>query len=210
MPASVVAPRAELVLGGGSSPAVFAGTYFARRLMIRPDVRLERVVGSPWLFNPVVTAPFGSGAVLPQTCPKRLELVGDPAQDDGKWTSIEYASDVPAECASTPLFRDQAGNPAPDYTREELNETVSDTTSCPAIGGNRRAIDPASFHGSCTSDADCPAGELCAAVCTSAACLDTDKQCGILATSSLGIPAESGACDPREFILCPEPADRVA
>lgn len=143
------------------------------------------------------------------SCEPPLE-VGPTRQDgDGRpYYDVVSLATAPAACRSPALFCDSDDRPIGPPTAEQLNGVPANAVPCPPLAGRTLldcGIDPASIGGDCRSNAECPAGQICAVVCADATCAGTSQRCGTPWPSCAGLPSEDGPCDPTELRLCPDP-----
>jgi len=202
---TIIAPNSEMTFGGNLG-TVYKGTFFARHALVRPFVRINRVTSNVAVGVPIAQSPSGPGHWTPVpgytqfTCGQTLEGTFS----NGSFGEMQYHNPNDPNCPVATRFCDDSGNPVSPPTEAELNRAPGANEACPAIAGSEN-VDITKLHGTCSSSASCPAGEVCASVCDNASCTATHLSCAPVLQSALGVPAEKQYCDARVFRECPDP-----
>lgn len=162
-------------------------------------------------INPAASQPIPGYQSAPHYGCEPAIAAGNPALDpDGNayFQSLGYPTD-PAICRAPALFCDSNDQPIAAPSVEQLNSTdAAFLAPCPALKGSADencGVDPRTLSKECSTSSDCPAGMICAVVCSDAACLGATRRCGTEYASCAAVPAEDNLCDTREVRECPDP-----
>ena len=208
---ALVAPDANLTLGGATFGQPLQGAFFGKRVIIRPDTAIQ-FVPSDMFGAPRASAGPTSDAVEPIAsappsalgCGPRLQATGLHEGADGEptWERIEY---VDSDCPDQQKFCNSEGEVIPDPSEAQLNAAPDPGESCSAFGAHSGAcpVDPSTVGGECSTDIDCATGEVCAEVCASPTCASTVRACGRPYESCASLPLEESDCQSEAIYECP-------
>ena len=204
---TVVAPNARIRLAVGN--ASHQGAILGKETELDPGVTLTFKPFSRWdVFNLDAGGPIGGPvAPTPLDPPNHgtLDECWAPAftttSSGGQINGLHYATPDPTAGICTPTFCDANDNVVASPTDAQLNTAPPTGSTCPAVGSSDDCpIDPTTLGASCTNDANCSAGFLCAATCADVQCTQVQHRCGKPAASCSALAAKSN-CD--IFTLCP-------
>jgi hypothetical protein len=119
------------------------------------------------------------------------------------YTSLHFATPNAAQGICAPTFCDANNNPVAGPTDAQLNSAPPAGSTCPAMASPSHCpVDTTTLTNTCTSDASCAAGSVCASHCLDQNCTNVERRCGKPAATCVNLPQEAN-CD--EFRLCPRP-----
>jgi hypothetical protein len=207
---TIVAPYSSLRLAAMGTRQ-FNGQYIAQSVVVDPDVRVTYAPFNWDFIQPLFPGgPIGGTPLnpplhgVPFAC-FAPSFTGTTQTTNGvtRYTSLHYATPNPSAGVCAATFCDANGNQVGAPTDAEINAAPPSGSTCPAFAANTPncPVDPASFTTTCTSDANCPTGAVCAARCVDVACANIEHRCARASASCADLPAEA-AC--QEYRLCPE------
>lgn len=201
---TLIAPSASVRLQGWMT---FTGAVFGAQVTALPHVTFvhdaSSIFGTVRVAAPGVVGgtPSGSYACNERPLDATLVTTGEGAP---YYTDLKFNPALTGT-ACAPRFCDAANNFV-DITEAELNAPPPAGSKCAAVKASREEcpLDPATAHGSCTSDLECGAGEICGTQCADKACTTTKRVCAKPLASCLGLPEEDNC---QDYWLCPRDGD---
>ncbi|HEY7373773.1 MAG TPA: hypothetical protein VIF57_16555 [Polyangia bacterium] len=213
---TIVAPYAQLRLAAMGTKQ-FTGQFFGGSLVVDPDVHVNYGAFDWNIIRPLLgagngVAPTRPSPPVPNTPPPPAPCFAPSfngstttvtSTGETVFTSLHFATPNAAQGICAPTFCDANDNPVPGPTDAQLNAPPPAGSTCPAMAApDHCPVDTTTLSNTCTSDASCAAGSICASHCLDQNCTTIERRCGKPVATCGGLPQE-GSCD--EFLLCPRP-----